>query len=294
MKNVELGFNPTSKQKQLFWYTVTPEAAQHILDHHNNDNRPMTNSQVQSIVSNIRKNGWIMDGGALTFNVQGNITEFQHRLRAIVISGITVEVPVVLGVAVDSFTKTAAAKPRKAADEIMRKDRTATNTAITTCGEIVKRRQGKEKFNMNTAVSHWNTWKNQINKSESLIVPYEKIKVVSSYRRVFTAWATLMNYNGYSGTVTRFMELLEDFELRDKPTRLLKDYDRIMSETYKASPVERTAMLYKLLCLCSDRLQETPSGEVELGHTVSAINHERMRKTGLYRKFLENPDNIKL
>ena len=83
------------------------------------------------------------DGQPLTFNNDGNITEFQHRLFAIVETGVTVRVVVVLGVDVGCFTKCAPTKPRKAEDgEIQRKDKTATQSGASTLRQLLKRRQG--------------------------------------------------------------------------------------------------------------------------------------------------------
>lgn len=287
MEHVELGFDPKSKHPKYFSMTITPKIAQYILDNHNNDNRPMTQSQVNNIANNIRKNGWLKDGGSLIFNVDGNITEFQHRLRAIIETGITVEVPVYLGADLDSFTKSAIAKARKASDEVMRKDKTATSSAVTTCGEIVKRRMCRPNFTMNTAVTYWNEWKPHIISAEKTVAPYEKIRIVKSLRRVFSAWVALMKSSGSGDVAERFLTLLEDAELRNKPCRLIEDFQSVMKETYDVSPAQRTSVLYMSLCLCSDRLVDTPSGEIQLGATLTSLNHSSMKNRGFYRKFLD-------
>ena len=92
-----LGFNPYTNKRRSFIIKLTPEQAQYILDHHNGDNRKLTKSQVNSIVKSINKDGWLFDGQPLTFNIEGNITEFQHRLHAIVETGVTAEISVTLG-----------------------------------------------------------------------------------------------------------------------------------------------------------------------------------------------------
>ena len=79
-----LGFDPLSKEIKVFEMDVTPSIAQYILIHHNKDNRKVTNSQINKIAKSIREDGWLRDGQPLTFNVDGNITEGQHRLNAIV------------------------------------------------------------------------------------------------------------------------------------------------------------------------------------------------------------------
>ena len=86
-----LGFNPVSDEISVFEIEVTPQIAQYILIHHNRDNRKVTNSQVNKIAKSVRSDGWLRDGQPLTFNVEGNITEGQHRLHAIVAEDVTVQ-----------------------------------------------------------------------------------------------------------------------------------------------------------------------------------------------------------
>lgn len=297
MKNVELGFDPKSKQYRAFTMTITPEMAQYILDNHNKDNRKMKRSQVISIMNNIRKHGWIKDGGALTFNVEGNITEFQHRLQAIVDLGITVECIVALGVTTDSFTKTASPKARTPADEIQRKDPEAPDSQITTCREIVSRRQARPKFNMNSAVAHWKFWKPYIIEGEALIAPFfSRVSKYNTYRRVFAAWATLLHFYGKDQLVRDYLKGLEEHELSGGRGEVLFQQQSKVFEPFGAysSPADRSAALYKILCICADRIEKESSGKIEFGVNGDKINHEDMRKRGYYRKFLENPDNIQL
>ena len=113
-----LGFDPLSKEIKVFEMDVTPSIAQYILIHHNKDNRKVTNSQINKIAKSIREDGWLRDGQPLTFNVDGNITEGQHRLNAIVAEDVTVPMIIVLGVELNCFTNTAPAKPRRPEDEL--------------------------------------------------------------------------------------------------------------------------------------------------------------------------------
>lgn len=295
LQNVELGFNPTSKQYVTFMKIIDPAIAAYILKYHNNDNRKMKRGQIIAISNSIRKDGWLQDGGALTFNVEGNITEFQHRLQAIIETGVTVEVPVVLGVSTDCFTKTAAPKPRTPGDEVQRKDSSATSDQITTLRELVTRRKSNPKFNMNSAVAHWKEWKKYIKGSEKLVTPFfTRVNEYSTYRRTFAAWASLLHFYGRDDIVTNFLNLLEDGVLRGntKKVRLVSDMNAIMKESWKLSPADRTSMMYKVLCLCADKMDKEPSGEIELGSDISKITHDNMKHRGFYRKFLENASNI--
>ena len=120
------------KEIKVFEMDVTPSIAQYILIHHNKDNRKVTNSQINKIAKSIREDGWLRDGQPLTFNVDGNITEGQHRLNAIVAEDVTVPMIIVLGVELNCFTNTAPAKPRRPEDEIQRKDKSIVKAWITT------------------------------------------------------------------------------------------------------------------------------------------------------------------
>ena len=89
-----LGFNAYSKEADSFIIEITPKQAQYILDNHNEDNRKLVKSQVNNIVRSINNDGWLFDGQPLTFNIEGNITEFQHRLHGIVETGVTAKLSV--------------------------------------------------------------------------------------------------------------------------------------------------------------------------------------------------------
>ena len=58
------------------------------------------------------------------------------------------------------------------------------------------------------------------------------------------------------------------------------------------SAAGRTEFVYKLLCVCSDRLLKKPNGDIELGLKLDKLDHDKLNKRGFYRKFLENPDNL--
>ena len=105
-----LGFNPISEDIKAFEIEVTPEIAAYILEKHNEDNRKIVKSQVNKIVKSIREDGWLKDGQPMTFNTEGNLAEAQHRLKAIVETGITAKMVVVTGVITACFTKCAPAK----------------------------------------------------------------------------------------------------------------------------------------------------------------------------------------
>ena len=79
-----LPFNPVTDVYQSFILDITPKQAQYILHYHNRDNRKISTTQVNKIFKSIENDNWLLDGQPITFNVEGNLTEGQHRLSAIV------------------------------------------------------------------------------------------------------------------------------------------------------------------------------------------------------------------
>ena len=56
----------------------------------------------------------------------------------------------------------------------------------------------------------------------------------------------------------------------------------------------RTELIWQLLCVASDRMIKDPTGNTQLNLKIDKCNHEYLSKKGVYRKFLENPNNITL
>jgi len=289
-----LGFNPKQKEYEVFMKEITPEMARYILGNYNNDNRKMKKAQVNNITDSIIRDGWLQDGGALTFNIEGNITEFQHRLAAIAIADVTITTPVVLGVTPDCFTKTASPRTRKAEDEIQRKDKTALDSDVTVLREILKRRDGV-KLTMQNAVEEWFKWKPVILAGQKIIDGFfDRVPQYSAFKRVFAGWASLMYHVGEKEIADNFLDMLEAEIMDDSISyRLTKDFkDFFMKHSWEMSNVGRADFMYQLLCVCSDRLVKTPSGATQLDLTLDKVNHNSLKNRGFYRKFLENPDGI--
>ena len=291
-----LGFNPYSKEADSFIMEITPEQAQYILDYHNGDNRKLVKSQVNNIVRSINNDGWLFDGQPLTFNIEGNITEFQHRLHAIVETGVTAKISVTLGVATGCFTKCAPAKPRKAEDEIQRKDKTATQSEASTLRQVLIRRKGA-KLTIQNAIDQWRCWKAYVRDGRKLVDTFfDKVDEFNPWERTFAAWATLMKSIGQEKIVEDFLDLLQS-EIKDdtSPCCLTKEFiDFFVKKSVYMSNAGRTEFVYQLLCVASDRMIKESSGNIQLNVSMDKMNHETLRKRGTYRKFLENPDNLTL
>ena len=294
MMNDVLGFNPKSETYQTFMTEITPQKAKYILDNHNYDNRKMKMGQVNNIVSSILNDGWLNDGGALTFNVEGNITEFQHRLKAIVISQKTVTAPVVTGVSTDCFTKTAAPKPRRPVDEIQRKDPDALDSEVTTLREFLQRRGGV-KLNMQNAVEQWDEWKDVIRAGQKIIDGFfDEVTEYSAYRRNFAAWAAHLYNVNRKDVAETFLGLLQSEVLDEGESyKLTKDFMKFFADnSWTFGNAARATFMYQLLCVCADRIKKTPTGAIQLAVSLDKLNHDTLRRKGFYREFLYDPDGL--
>lgn len=269
--------------------------AQYILIHHNNDNRKVTNSQVNKISKSIREDGWLRDGQPLTFNVEGNITEGQHRLHAIVTESVSVPMVIVLGVELDCFTNVAPAKPRRPEDEIQRKDKSAKPAEVSTLRQLLKRRQG-EQLTMKNAIAQWEYWCEDVREGLNLVDGFfDEVDQFDPWKRTFSAWAALMISIGEREAALNFLDLLSDKILREPPhSRLVSDFQKFLEKGFFVfgSNAGRTDIIYMLLCVASDRILKRPNGEIELNTEPARLNHATLKSSGVYRKFLFNPDGI--
>ena len=287
-----LGFNPISKSAKTFITELSPDQAQHILDFFNNDNRKLSKAQVNAIAKSINKDGWMFDGQSITFNVEGNLTEGQHRLNAIVNTQTVAKVSISLGVITSAFTKCAPAKPRTAADEIQRKDPSATSSDCTTLRQILKRRQG-DQLTMKNAIEQWEKWKLYIRAANKLVDEFfDRISEHRSWARTYTAWAALMISVGEAELVSTFMSLIQEEFLSGNASCLTREFRKFFRENSEMSSSERTALMWSLLCICGDRLKKEPTGEIQLGLDMPDCSHQKMKSKGFYRKFLDDPQEI--
>ncbi len=290
-----LGFNPISNDIEVFEQNITAQIAQYILIHHNKDNRKITNSQVNKIAKSIRTDGWLKDGQPLTFNKEGNITEGQHRLHAIVSEDVTVPMIVVLGVELDCFTNVAPPKPRKPDDEIQRKDKSAKPAEISSLRQLLKRRQGVQ-LSMKNAIIQWKYWKGDVRSGLDLVDGFfDEVSQFDPWKRTFAAWAALMISIGESEGAENLLDLISDKILRDPPhSTLAGDFMKFLTTDMFVfgNNAARTDVIYNLLCVASDRILKRPNGEIQLNITPEKLNYTSLKNSGVYRKFLDDPQNL--
>ena len=68
----------------------------------------------------------------------------------------------------DAFSKAAGAKPRRAHDEIWRKDNSVLSSQTAILGDLCERMGNRPKLSINNAVEIWFKWKKYIQQSENI------------------------------------------------------------------------------------------------------------------------------
>ncbi len=282
-----LPFDPNSQVRDSMVLKLTPEMARYILAHHNKDNRKICPSQVNKIAQSVATFGWLFTGDAVIFNTNGDINESQHRLTFIASQDAgEYETSVTLGAQPDSFSNAAIAKPRRAHDEIYRKDNTAEASQTAILGDLLVRKGGKPKLTINNAVKLWDDWKDDIKKAEKICNTFlTDTDDFSTQKKTIGAFATLCVNSKLGHEVESFLDLLKAELLEDSSCRLTSDFvDYWKEQTWNESNEGKLKILYMMLCVALDKFLKKPDGSIALDITPSKLNPKTLR--GCYRKFL--------
>jgi len=300
-----LGFNPASKEKNVFKIMMTPYMAQYILDHLNNNNRKIVEGQIAAIRRSAADVGWLWDGGAIVFTTEGNIIEFQHRLKVIVERDETVEVIVVTGVDPEVFIQAAPAKNRTVTDVINKVDKSATSDEVTVLRQLIKRMAGQDaqakgapKLTRQTAVELWNEWKTCIRSGMRLTADFFDGNVTdyNPWERQFNAWAALMVDIGKGDLVKPFLDTFKQHKLKKANSALFAEFEEFLKEdaVIFLAGENKARMIHIMLCHATDRFELNKSGDVQFNLTVAKASHSGMLSKGTYRDFLYNAQGIQL
>jgi|TARA_B100001996_G_C18553671_1_gene551897 hypothetical protein len=282
-----LPFDPKSQVRDSMVIKLTPAMARYILEHHNKDNRKICPSQVNKIAQSVATFGWLFTGDAVIFNTNGDINESQHRLTFIASQDAgEYETSVTLGAQPDSFSNAAIAKPRRAHDEIYRKDNTAEASQTAILGDLLVRKGGKPKLTINNAVKQWFDWKDDIKKAEKICNSFlTDTEDFSTQKKTIGAFVTLCVNAKLGDEAEAFLDLLKAELLGDSTCRLTSDFVEYWKEhTWNESNEGKLKVLYMLLCVSMDRLQKKSDGSIAFNVTPSKLNPKTL--IGCYRKFL--------
>ena len=294
-----LPFNPVTDVYESFILDITPKQAQHILHYHNRDNRKISNTQVNRIFKSIENDNWLLDGQPITFNVEGNLTEGQHRLSAIVKikdESRSFKVVIVTGVSRDTFSKTATNKKRNPIDEIQRKHKDATQLEVFILGDLLKRRR-VQRLSLQNAISNYEEWSKLIQNAIKMTGDFEFVmQRYSLQRNTVGSFITLCNRFGYTEECRNFLDLLNsECEDEQDPTTLTKQFNRYFdTNVAKLSNEKRMDVFYAMECLALDRIIEREDGLIHFIHpdTFKSFEHGDMELdvedggSKTYRRFL--------
>lgn len=94
---------------------ITPEMASVMLCH-NRDNRPVRESNIERYATMMKRGEWLLTHQGVAFDTEGRLVDGQHRLMAIVRSGVTVEMMVSRELDPRAYKLTDQGAKRRAAD----------------------------------------------------------------------------------------------------------------------------------------------------------------------------------
>lgn len=301
----QLGFDPYQKKYDAFVMKIGPKQAKIILEHFNKINRLFVPSQTNAIRKSIRAFGWKKDGGAIIFCTNGNIIEFQHRLKAIIDENIEVETIVVLGADEDAFAKVAPAKNRTKCDVIQRMDKTATGEEVTALNQLLSRRRGEgnctkgaPSLTMTNAFPQWEIWKDVVRAGAKLTESFFDGKVVAfdPWKRQINAMSALTVETEISEFFVKFLNDMKLHYTKQKSFGLFAGMDSyIKDETSYMSGPQKATQIWYTLCYSFDRYIAAGGPNCEFGGNTQKLSHEYLVKKSsgsVYRKFLANPDGI--
>lgn len=138
---------PTRKKRQQhnmrsYIKTITPDVARQMLER-NRRNRPISASNLSRLTNEIRSGMWRLNGETIIIDSDGGIHDGQHRLLAVVASGITIQSWVIEGVDPDSFSTVDSGKPRSGADVLAVDGHKQCNRLVAALAFVEQYKRGK-------------------------------------------------------------------------------------------------------------------------------------------------------
>ena len=115
---------------------VTPKMAKQLLDK-NTHNRPIRQSRVDRYTKDMLEGLWVQCGDTVCVSETGVLLNGQHRLLAVVASGVTIRMILVTGIADDAFPFMDGGVPRSGADALSIEGRKNCNT-LSAAAKLVK------------------------------------------------------------------------------------------------------------------------------------------------------------
>ena len=114
--------------------TITPQVAQMMLEH-NTHNRNLTESRAQAYARDMASGNWRYTGEGIKFGPDGTLLDGQTRLRAIVLSGVTITMPVWRGIDPDAQLVMDSGRPRSNSDALSLRGETVLENGMVFSNE---------------------------------------------------------------------------------------------------------------------------------------------------------------
>ncbi len=115
---------------------VTPQMAAHWLDEHQGDNRNLSTATVAKYAATMRAGRWVLTHQGMAFDEQNRMLDGQHRSRAIVASGVTVQMMVTTNCSRDTFAVLDTQRKRAASQFVTDKHATLIAAAARIVGPV--------------------------------------------------------------------------------------------------------------------------------------------------------------
>ena len=117
-KKTQTKKNPMQKQNiQASLITITPADAEALLEI-NTANRPLTERHILNLSKEMMRGRWKINGDMIRISATNIIIDGQHRLHAVVRSGITIQTWVIYGLSDDVFDTIDVGRRRSSADTL--------------------------------------------------------------------------------------------------------------------------------------------------------------------------------
>lgn len=291
---VKLPFNPKTKKRTCQIVDLTPKIARYLLAWHNFDNRPLSKIQVKLIDKNIKEEGIRWDGCPLTFNVDGNMTEKQHFCTWLSTQpeDTVVQVVVITGVETDTFSKTAAAKPRTYTCEIQRKfgENLATKDKIAVLSDLISRSK-EPNIKLNNGVRYWSEWCDEINIASKIAKDnyWDHVNKFAFTKKTIGSWTTFCVRHGLQDQCASVLKLLVGRINTLDSTRLADDAVTLWNSYASDLPnAKRGDLLFFILCAMLDCVKINPDGNCELGVRYDDLIARRTSPKGIAKKFMRS------
>lgn len=133
-------------EPEIYVESITPKIAAEMLSR-NTHNRKMRQRHVDAMARDMQNGGWKMTGESIKIAKDGTVLDGQHRLQAIVESGVTIKTAIIYNLDIEDQTVMDAGRNRTFADILkIRGEDYATDKAAL-CRRIIMWEQGNLRSN---------------------------------------------------------------------------------------------------------------------------------------------------